>query len=77
MTGPFIEQPDTLLQSNEKVKGPGHHFMFKNKDGKDWIVYHGWDAAFTARYPRIDRIFFDGQKMSSDGPTFTGQRTNK
>jgi beta-xylosidase len=77
VTGPFIEQPDTLLSSNEKIKGPGHHFMFTNKEGKDWIVYHGWDVKFTARYPRIDRIFFEGDKMSSDGPTFTAQKLNK
>lgn len=75
--GPYTEQPDTLLASNEKVKGPGHHFMFTNQKGDDWIVYHGWDPDFTARYPRIDRIFFNGTQMSSDGPTFTPQRIDK
>lgn len=75
--GPFIEQPDTLLKSNAMVKGPGHHFMFTNADGKDWIVYHGWDTAYKARYPRIDRIFFTENKIASDGPTYTIQRVKK
>ncbi|KPL16177.1 MAG: hypothetical protein AMS26_05640 [Bacteroides sp. SM23_62] len=77
VTGPFIEQPDTILASNEMVKGPGHHFMYSDKKGKDWIIYHGWDTAFTARYPRIDRIFFDENSISSDGPTYTEQRVDK
>jgi len=76
-TGPFVEQPDTILASNELVKGPGHHFMYSDKNGKDWIIYHGWDTAYTARYPRIDRIFFDENSISSDGPTFTEQRLEK
>ena len=76
-TGPFIEQPDTILASNEMVKGPGHHFMYTDKRGKDWIIYHGWDPAFTARYPRIDRIFFKKNSISSDGPTYTLQNLDK
>jgi hypothetical protein len=59
------------------VKGPGHHFMYTDKKGKDWIIYHGWDTAFTARYPRIDRIFFDENSISSDGPTYTLQSLDK
>lgn len=75
--GPFIEKPDTILKSNKMVKGPGHHFMYKDKNDKDWIVYHGWDTAYTARYPRIDRVFFTEDKISSDGPTYTEQSLNK
>lgn len=75
--GPFVEQPDTILSSNEMVKGPGHHAMFIDKNGHDWIVYHGWDTIYTARYPRIDRIFFDNEKISSDGPTYTEQKIYK
>ena len=77
VTGPFIEQPDTILASNEMVKGPGHHFMFEDKKGKDWIIYHGWDTAFTARYPRIDRIYFNENSISSDGPTYSLQSVDK
>jgi beta-xylosidase len=75
--GPYIEQRDTILKSNSVVKGPGHHSLFIDKDGKDWIVYHGWDTKYTARYPRIDRILLNGDKITSDGPTFTKQSVNK
>jgi len=75
--GPYVEQPDTILKSNKKVKGPGHHSLFVDKNGKDWIIYHGWDTAYTARYPRIDRILVDGNKISSDGPTYSEQSINK
>lgn len=77
ITGPYTEQPDTIMKSNSIVKGPGHHSFFKDKFGKDWIVYHGWDTAFTARYPRIDRIYVKGNKIATDGPTFTDQSVYK
>jgi beta-xylosidase len=75
--GPYTEQPDTILKTNVMVKGPGHHSLFNDKDGKNWIVYHGWDTAHTARYPRIDRIFIGGGKIRSDGPTYTKQSVEK
>ena len=75
--GPYVEQADTILKSNKMVKGPGHHSLFVDKNGKDWIIYHGWDTAYTARYPRIDRIFINGDKISSDGPTYIEQSVNK
>ncbi|NJK85583.1 MAG: family 43 glycosylhydrolase [Bacteroidales bacterium] len=73
--GPYTEKPDTILKTNDLVKGPGHHFLFKDKDGNDWVVYHGWDVDFTARYPRIDRFYVDeeNQRVFSNGPTFTPQ----
>jgi len=75
--GPFRERPEKILQSTETVKGPGHHSMFKDRKGGDWICYHGWDVKFTARYPRIDRIHFGSDKISSDGPTSTAQPFDK
>ena len=74
ITGPYIEQPDSIIKSNKMVKGPGHHSIFLDECGQDWIVYHGWDTAHTARYPRIDRLFMNGDKLSSDGPTYTSQK---
>jgi beta-xylosidase len=72
--GPFTEQPEKLLESNEMVIGPGHHAMFTDLKGRDWIVYHGWDTAHTARYPRIDRIYFEDDKIKCNGPTYTEQK---
>ena len=71
--GPYKEQQDTIMKSNALVKGPGHHSLFKDKKGKDWMVYHGWDPAFTARYPRLDRIKYEKGKITTKGPTFTKQ----
>lgn len=75
--GPYVEQPDTILKTNRLVKGPDHHSLFIDQTGKDWVVYHGWDIGYKARYPRIDRIFMEGDKLSSDGPTYTPQSNRK
>lgn len=72
-TGPFKEQPGTLLKSTEHVKGPGHHNFFTGPGGCDWIVYHGWDPGFTARYPRIDPLVVSRNGLSTTGPTTTLQ----
>lgn len=37
------------------------------------IVYHGWDAAMSARQLRIDRLTWDGVRPVLHGPTFTPQ----
>jgi beta-xylosidase len=72
-TGPFAEQQGTILKTTAKVKGPGHHSFFTGPDGKDWIVYHGWDTAHTARYLRIDPFRIENNKISSNGPSDTWQ----
>ena len=74
ITGSYIEQPDTILKSNLMVKGPGHHSIFKDKYRQDWVVYHGWDKSYTARYPRIDKLFVEGTKLRIKGPTYTPQK---
>lgn len=74
ITGPYIEQPDTILKTNKRVKEPGHHSIFQDQIGRDWLVYHGWDTAHTARYPRIDRLYVNGKKLSTNGPTYTHQK---
>lgn len=77
ITGPYVEQPDTILKSNKMVKGPGHHSFFKDKKGKDWIVYHAWDTAHTARYPRIDPVTIKKNKILRIEPTYTPQEIKK
>jgi hypothetical protein len=54
--GPFVESDHVLMKSTAEVKGPGHHNFFTGPDGEPWLVYHGWDPAMTARYPRMDRL---------------------
>ena len=72
-TGPFAEQKDRLLQATDDVKGPGHHALFRDAAGHDWIVYHGWDPEFKARYPRIDPLLIMPGGMTTIGPTSTPQ----
>ncbi|PCJ52385.1 MAG: hypothetical protein COA79_23835 [Planctomycetota bacterium] len=67
--GPFLKEPNPLLSSTDSVKGPGHHNFFVDKSGKNWIVYHGWDNDFTARYPRIDPLIIGDKNISTIGPT--------
>ena len=72
--GPYKEGENIVLQSNDVVKGPGHHFLFKDEGGNDWIAYHGWDTDYTARYPRIDPIVIGKERVYVNGPSFTTQR---
>ncbi len=51
--GPFQESDQYLLRSTETMKGPGHCNVFPGPAGDPWLVYHAWDPAHTARYPRI------------------------
>ena len=74
ITGPYTEQADTIIKSNAMVKGPGHHSIFKDQNNGDWIVYHGWDTAFKARYPRIDLIKYKNGRITCSGPSYTPQK---
>ena len=71
--GPFKEGNHQIFKSNDVVKGPGHHFLFKDEGGNDWIAYHGWDTAYTARYSRIDPIVITSDTIYCNGPTYTPQ----
>lgn len=39
--GPFTKQPEPILVANDVAAGPGHNALFA-KDGRVWMVYHGW-----------------------------------
>jgi beta-xylosidase len=71
--GPFEEGPGALLESTADVKGPGHNNVFRSSDGSDWIVYHGWDPGFTARYPRIAPLHWKDGRPETPGPSSTPQ----
>jgi beta-xylosidase len=57
--GPFTEQPEIIMASTDRTKGPGHHNFFTGPDEKTWIVYHGWDPDFKARRPFIGPLVID------------------
>ena len=50
------------------------HTFFTGPDGEPWLVYHGWDPAMTARYPRMDRLLVEADgTICTPGPTSTLQ----
>ncbi len=68
--GPFVESDRVIMKSTPEVKGPGHHNFFTGPDGEPWLVYHGWDPAMTARYPRMDRLLVEADgTFCTPGPT--------
>lgn len=64
-----------LLKSvPDRVIGPGHNSFTNSPDGsQDYIVYHGWDPAMSARLMRIDRLEWQGAIPVIPGPTSTPQ----
>jgi beta-xylosidase len=43
--------------------GPGHNSVVRGPEGGDWIVYHAWDPAMTAR-----RMFLKRLVWTPEGP---------
>lgn len=76
-SGPYhrpqeIEGP--LLRSVPgQVIGPGHNSFTATDDGQEYIVYHGWDAAMSARLMRVDRLTWADDTPVIHGPTHTPQ----
>jgi arabinan endo-1,5-alpha-L-arabinosidase len=54
--------PRVLRTIPNKIAGPGHCSIITH-DGTDYIVYHAWDQAMTARQMWIDELAW-----TSDGP---------
>jgi len=75
--GPYSEPepgPAVLRGHGEYVVGPGHNSVVKGPDGKtDFIVYHAWDSARTARRMCIDPLVFTPNGPRCVGPTWTKQ----
>jgi len=71
--GPYAEPvtgPAILQTRPDAVLGPGHNSVVAGPDGADWIVYHAWDLARTARRMCIDRLVW-----GADGPERSGPST--
>lgn len=70
--GPYLRPEDDapILRSLPgQVIGPGHNSFAESSSGQEYIVYHGWDAAMTARLLRIDRLEWNGAHPMIIGPT--------
>ena len=63
-----------LLRTVPEVIGPGHNSVIVGPDLiTEYIVYHGWDPTGTGRFPRIDRLTWDGCRPQVHGPTIAPQ----
>jgi beta-xylosidase len=75
--GPWREPYEgsaTLLKTlPDEVLGPGHNSVVKAPNGDDYIIYHAWDAAKTARRLCIDRLEWKNGEPTTIAPTFTEQ----
>ena len=64
------DEPTILRTVPGRVLGPGHASVVTSPSGRhDVIVYHGWDAAASARLMRIDRLEWTPEGPRSDGPS--------
>ena len=68
------EGPALLSTVAGKVLGPGHASIVSSPSGeRDYLVYHGWDPAGTARWMRLDRLDWTSEGPRCDGPTVDPQ----
>jgi len=69
-----LEGPSLLRTVPGHVIGPGHNSVIVGPDLRtEYLVYHGWDCDGTARYPRIDRLWYEDGFPRSEAPTYTPQ----
>jgi arabinan endo-1,5-alpha-L-arabinosidase len=62
--------PTVLKGVPEKVLGPGHNSVVRGPDGQtDYVVYHAWDSARTARRMCIDPLVFGPEGPRCEGPS--------
>lgn len=74
--GPWVggenDRPRVLRTVPGEVLGPGHNSMAPAPDGiGEFIVYHAWDPAMSARTMRIDRLTW-----TPTGPLCAGPSTD-
>ena len=73
--GPFVtahtaDGPNLLRTVPGAVIGPGHGSVATGPDGRtDYLVYHAWDPAQTARFMRLDRLDWTADGPVTDGPS--------
>lgn len=75
--GPYVEPdagPVVLHGAPPHVIGPGHNSIVLGPDGTtEFIVYHAWDQAMTARRMCIDPLAWTPDGPRCLGPTWTPQ----
>ena len=64
------EGPTLLRTIADTVLGPGHASVVSSPNGEsDYLVYHAWDPARSARLMRIDRLEWTPDGPRCDGPS--------
>jgi GH43 family beta-xylosidase len=58
--------PRVLRTIPGTLHGPGHNSLVVGPDGRDYIVFHAWDPAMTAR-----RMFVRRLEWTAEGPRAT------
>lgn len=75
--GPWTHAPETgpvVLRQRGDMLGPGHNSCARSPDGRsDYLVYHAWDRARTARRMCIDPLVWTPEGPRCAGPTNTPQ----
>lgn len=75
--GPWRAGEALILRGNAEtgIIGPGHNSVVIGPDGKtEFMVYHAWDTAHTARRMCLDPLVWKPNGPTLDGPS-TGERT--
>jgi beta-xylosidase len=70
---PYAGSATLLKTIPGKVIGPGHNSVVQAPNGDDYIVYHAWDVAKTARRMCIDKLEWNNGEPTTIAPTFTEQ----
>lgn len=71
---PSASQQNLLRSVPGHLIGPGHNSFTTSPAGdQEYIVYHAWDPAMTARRMCIDQLNWDNGSPVINGPTWTPQ----
>jgi len=75
--GPWTEEPadgpQVIRTVPDRVHGPGHASVVTDDAGEDWLVYHAWDPAHSARRMCLDRLEWTPRGPVCAGPTTTSR----
>jgi GH43 family beta-xylosidase len=70
--GPWTEPgPGPVLMRSRpgEAEGPGHNSLVTGPDGQDYLIYHAWDRAHTARRMAVDRLEWGPDGPRTEAPT--------
>jgi arabinan endo-1,5-alpha-L-arabinosidase len=70
LRGPYTKAPAPLMTTDAfdgAVRGPGGQDVVAGPDGRDRIVFHGWNAAFTYRAMYVQPLSWHGDRPIVQG----------